>query len=457
MNHKILSFLLSFIFLFEVPAMAYSKHINTAENNDIKASQALKKNTISNTTLSKIKNNIGSIIYKSIAAGIVLIDLYLIYDLFFKNNSNQQQNISDRNVDHNIGQPQQPQKPISPAYGEAFAMTDDIIENIDYVPINGIRNIGNTCYMNAAIQQLYKNNKFRNHILKQRSIIKVNCPFTWSLYHIFNSIRNNNPLEDNELRELVKLLGHHEFQQQDSEEYMRQIIKKCSRELNQIEDIINISNVADASNSQNGDSLVDLIKMSAPLDADKIREDILKKHPDWKENSKDFIKEQDQILEQSNPNYHTIPDIKTNDGTEIIIPINRTFNNGFDTQGIAIEAKNNSQISIPLKINLERDFNIQDDNRVYTLSCVTVHLGDSGASGHYIVYEKSAERKWYEISDNSVKEIQYSDIKPIIEKNATILTYTLSDVNEQEPQSNINTVKDNPGRLEKIKRFFRAK
>ena len=163
-------------------------------------------------------------------------------------------------------------------------------------------------------------------------------------------------------------------------------------------------------------------------------------------NDEEFIRLQNEALEQPNLDDHNLPDIKTNNGTEIIIPVNRTTIDG--------AGKNDSELSIPFKLNLERDFNIPDDNRVYTLSCVTVHLGRSAIAGHYIVYAKSADRIWYEINDNSVTEVSYSDIKPIIERNSTILTYTLSNVDEQEPAVNDDGVEINIGFRARIKRFL---
>lgn len=82
MNRKILGFLLSLIFLFQIPVNIHAKRVNgTTEDTNKKTSQASQESTISNI-LSKIKNNIGPIIYTTITTGIVLFDLYLIY-LFF--------------------------------------------------------------------------------------------------------------------------------------------------------------------------------------------------------------------------------------------------------------------------------------------------------------------------------------------------------------------------------------
>lgn len=451
MNRKILSFLLSLIFLFEVPTTAFAKRVSSNENVNKKTSSTLQESTIS-MILSKIKNNISSIVYTAITTGIVAFDLYLLYVLLSGSNPNQRQNDNRHNrnnVNPNIGHnvEQQPQQPPAPVYSEAFTMTEDIVQEIDTdnVPMVGIRNMGNTCYMNSVIQQLYRNSKFRNHILGQEAISKANCPFTWSVYHLFYSIKNNTPMDREEMRECLRIIGHN-GRQQDTDEYIRLVVDRCSRELNVPEDIVNISNNADASLSQNGDRLIDIIKMGAPLNMDRVRQRIHEAHPDLAENDREFIRFQDAALEHPNLDDHNLPDIKTNNGTEIIVPVNRTTIDG--------AGKNNSKLSIPFKLNLERDFNIPDDNRVYTLSCVTVHLGRSARAGHYMVYEKSADRRWYEINDNSVTEVSYSDIKPIIERNSTILTYTLSDVAEQEPAVNDNGVEINIGLGARIKRFF---
>lgn len=324
-------------------------------------------------------------------------------------------------------------------------MTEDIVENIDNAPIHGLENMRNSCYMNSVIQQLYRNNKFRRYILSQQAINRASCPFTWSIYHIFNSIKNSTQMDPNEMREYLRIIGHN-GRQEDPCEYITQIIDRCSRELNQNEDIINVSDNADASLSRDGNRLIDLVKMSSPLNMDRVRQRIHNAHPHLEEDDVEFIRLQNEILAHPNPDNHNLPNIKTNGGTEIIIPVNRTTLDGM--------GKNNSQISIPFKINLERDFNIQDDNRIYTLSCVTVHLGRSARSGHYITYEKSNDKKWYEINDSIVTQVEYANIKPIIERNSTILTYTLSDIIEQEPQTNNNPIEVNLGIGARLRRLF---
>ena len=421
MNRKILSFFLSLIFLFEIPTAAFAKNVNNNKNVNKKTSSTLQESTIS-VIFSKIKNNISSILYTAITTGIVSFDLYLLYALLFNTNQHQ----SD---DHSNNDRTKSKNYRNVATNFEFSMYSSAITDkyknkgvTNEAPIRGIQNVGVSCYINSAIQQLYGIDKFRNHILSQQSIDKTKQPFTWAIYYIFCAINQGIPMCKNNLSECLQMLGY-KGKQEDSVEFMKKVIDRCSRETKQ--DKSNIIDICDflyvTDNESNTCNLLGLLRSAAPINGKVIEEEMNKSHPGLNPGSSEYREKVDGLLSSNNdnPDYHMEPTFQNNDGTYIIIPINRTQQSEFvpcNKPGHITVLKNSAKISIPMEIT--------DNGKTYILSCVTVHHGRSGNSGHYLVYKKTVDGKWLEINDSCVKEVKYSTIKEDIGKNCTLLTYS---------------------------------
>ena len=110
-------------------------------------------------------------------------------------------------------------------------------------------------------------------------------------------------------------------------------------------------------------------------------------------------------------------DIQTNFENDILILTHRFINRS--------RRKISVNIYISVFMDVQNDFNIENGGRYY-LSGVTIHHGDAN-SGHYFVYEQLPGGKWIKISDNWVSgELDYSKIKKDIEKNSSLLVYSVA-------------------------------
>lgn len=67
----------------------------------------------------------------------------------------------------------------------AIAYVNMKYNNPSFEGIGGLYNVRNSCYLNSAIQQLYRIDYFRNVILSQEGISSLSHPVTYSVKEIF--------------------------------------------------------------------------------------------------------------------------------------------------------------------------------------------------------------------------------------------------------------------------------
>ncbi len=79
--------------------------------------------------------------------------------------------------------------------------------------------------------------------------------------------------------------------------------------------------------------------------------------------------------------------------------------------------------------NNHQDKDEIDTNRLkFELVGVTVHSGENISSGHYFIYQKRSNGKWYNINDNQVNQIDdnvFDIVKNEIATSSTLLVYKL--------------------------------
>lgn len=167
-----------------------------------------------------------------------------------------------------------------------------------------------------------------------------------------------------------------------------------------------------------GDSLVKIIKDQADVDRRALKEYMVNNIPGMAELPDiDAAQEVINFIERNDVSNFRKVDIQTNFGNNILIPTHRFINES--------RSKISVNIDIPVFMDVQNDFNIENGGRYY-LSGVTIYHGDAN-SGHYFIYEQLPSGKWIKISDNWVSgELDYSKIKKDIEKNSSLLVYSVA-------------------------------
>ena len=104
----------------------------------------------------------------------------------------------------------------------------------------GLKNIGNTCYMNTCLQTLIHSGPFIEKLIKNKDLIP-NSSISEKFYDICQSFQNftpskwNNSLNPKEFKDAFAK-KHNEFRraQHDSQEFCRLLLEEISQELNTV-------------------------------------------------------------------------------------------------------------------------------------------------------------------------------------------------------------------------------
>ncbi|MDR1628057.1 MAG: hypothetical protein LBR79_04715 [Oscillospiraceae bacterium] len=455
MYRKILSLLLSVVFLFAVPVTTYAERKSHREDISKNAPSSLQKSTVSKVFFA-IKNNPEYIIFGTFA----IFGLYLSYTLLLGQNQDCAkpalllgQNASCAKPSLLIGENQDCAEPPS-----AHAL---LSADINCVPV-GLKRLGFSCYVITAIQQLFRNDKFRKFILVQGDDInETDSPYTWATYRFFKSMITRNPLPDAILEKCLKMLGY-DGRQADSCLCFLNIANMCLQEKNKgkkenekEKDIFCIpdSHLILMGMAREGESLVDVVKLNAIPDNLQICHRVENNNPkltrlsnEFEEYSKAAVaalakprtdemakaaqqqvrtehpglaKAYDELnvlkaeaVVKTTPQYFLPTEILTS-GNEVIFRVNRWDYNSNKLFPV-------HRLNTPDTIDLRVDFDIPDGKK-YKLSHAMVHFGTQ-KGGHYVSFVRVGEQ-WYKINDDHVEPVTYEQAKSDIETRATMVFY----------------------------------
>lgn len=281
---------------------------------------------------------------------------------------------------------------------------EELCSKYTFVMPKGLPSGDNRCYMNSAIQQLYKLKDFREKILKfnpssapneatdlQRRQIEA-------LQKLFKYLHGDIKLGKSKIASYEKILGH-EGHQEDSSEKMREII----------------------------DNFKPLLQPSKETPKDYITDHLIL-FPDKNKSIEDlFLEYFTDEKSYKKASFYTYT-LQLN-SKKFIIYLNRT--NFIKDNAKSKRVGNHVNIGEKLEIKNNDDLfkfvdnsNKQISNPKFELTGVTIHDGSSVDCGHYFVYQKSGNR-WICKNDSHVSQKSWKDIEEDVCTNATVLIYKL--------------------------------
>lgn len=314
-------------------------------------------------------------------------------------------------------------------------------EELDELGINnGLYNVGNSCYMNAMLQQLYSIDAFREWIINfsynqhvsdidEQTLNKIEAMKSIFEYMsgekeiylkplMYNKLGHTGNQEDSVLfaqfgwSDVFKLFKQEKFEQY-SAGYPDDDYLYNSRQL-----YINSSC-----------KISELLKSNKKYDsveADKIKkefessEEWLSKFEElWYDTERNYEKEFNTFCDQKNL-------VEKAQTRKSLFPINGQFmitlsRAGYDSLNRPIRVTTSVE---PNELLTSKDINAEEKDKNYKLTGVIIHKGTL-YYGHYYSYKFNAkDKEWYEYNDSCVTQVDYDDIKNDICKNATAFIYT---------------------------------
>jgi len=306
------------------------------------------------------------------------------------------------------------------------------MDNSFETEIKGLRNFGNTCYFNSAIQLLMKLPTFDNNIESQDIVItlmkKVNDSYKY----------NDGSLEDN-LRNLYIAVcrekGYPLGSQQDSCEFVQFILDKITDFTPYKNDVVIMMNQLLTCNGNGTDNEIcnnpykicqsqkeSILISNAINDAQNQNIEI---------NFKTFLEHSLQISKCELKDYkcncdepkHIVQTVLTALPKYLFINVGRGFAFSQKKMNILTIA-DNFKLSTPVNLkDLCENINRNITEHIYKLHGIIIHYGASLHSGHYMSYIKK-NNKWHICNDDIVVELDNFSNKVVdVQRNTCVLLY----------------------------------
>lgn len=314
-------------------------------------------------------------------------------------------------------------------------------EELDELGINnGLYNVGNSCYMNAMLQQLYSIDAFREWIINfsynqhvsdidEQTLNKIEAMKSIFEYMsgekeiylkplMYNKLGHTGNQEDSVLfaqfgwSDVFKLFEQEKFEQYSAgypdDDYLynsRQLYTNSSCKISKLL----------KSNKKYDSVEADKIKKEFELS-----EEWLSKFEElWYDTELDYEKEFNTFCDQKNL-------VEKAQTRKSLFPINGQFmitlsRAGYDSLDRLIRVTTSVE---PNELLTSKNINAEEKDKNYKLTGVIIHEGTL-YYGHYYSYKFNAkDKEWYEYNDSRVTQVNYDDIRDNIYTNAVAFTYT---------------------------------
>jgi ubiquitin carboxyl-terminal hydrolase 36/42 len=281
--------------------------------------------------------------------------------------------------------------------------------------INGLNNLGNTCFFNSVLQILYQCT-ILNKIIYNNTITG-NLIDQYNLY--LNSYNEHNSSFSPEyiINYVSTILGRNGYQQEDAEQYLNFIIDALIDELK-----LWTKKEGKGSTIIKGSITLDILIDS--LFTIKMNKEII--CPDCKTISKSSddinklyltLNDESDDLENMIINYYTEKLDNENKykcsscKNHVEATINRNIIKLPKYLIIALKRYTNNNDKINKRINIQESITFNSPNKIYNLRGFIYHSGNTGG-GHYVYYGKK-DNVWHEYNDSHVSVV--NNIENIVE------------------------------------------
>lgn len=298
---------------------------------------------------------------------------------------------------------------------QSSVLNNDIQENTH---LYGIKNMGNSCYINSGLQMLFHNDKLNKLVLSSQTQNKIILAYI-ELYQSYLAKNVDTKLILNLVEELNSGIGDEEQMfdvkiQNDSSEFIGKLIEVFNDEIGDVfakytnvtigtlitfpdNTVIDNKNIKclDVKTQNNGhNKIINIPVNNTDLDIGNhldtmvkgiieniTHEDDLYKCIKYKINGKTAKKSDGEIR---------IPFTRT----ERLITVPDSLNITLGVFGEDLISKKKSNITIPNTLKIK--------DRSYLIKGIVVHYGKTMKSGHY-TYLSYKNNKWYEYSDDNIE------------------------------------------------------
>ncbi|MDQ5983332.1 MAG: hypothetical protein RUMPE_00337 [Eubacteriales bacterium SKADARSKE-1] len=288
----------------------------------------------------------------------------------------------------------------------------------------GLRNLGNSCFLNSQFQQLYNISHFRNAILSLHDVDPLTQPTIFALQMLFKGMQDASNGDQVAIKELVELPELaieimnksdsgpiYQGNTEDSHETLTKILDRCSEESADLKPIVvEEFNIRGISNISVGGREI----ISTPSDNGGLQLPIDRaaESQSLKDILTEYFKAED-VEGYELPSGEVRTAQKTFRATQLpntlALQLKR-FSFDVTSSGDLITSKLNNRVEFPE--NLQLDAEHWGENYQYNLTGVVIHSG-SPTGGHYYSYVKDpASENWYKLNDSQVSLVgSFENIK----------------------------------------------
>ncbi len=266
----------------------------------------------------------------------------------------------------------------------------------------GLINVGNSCYLNSTLQQLYSIKAFREKVMSDDSKDEK----VTALREIFTHMDSGKALSYEEMDPLVRKLGYDD-EQKDAGEFLTSTLNGIFNKYGLSSMVSDPLPCEEGANFKHG---MQYLLDYHTFDITRLNSEFGGGFDGNAADAGDVLSKAcvDGALGVSPGEYYSLKPI----GGQFMACLNRT---GFD-RATGQPFKNTSKVEI--------GSSVERDGKTYNLTGVICHMGEESGSGHYISYKLDSDGQWRLYNDDRVTVVKEADVLEKASTGGTIFTYS---------------------------------